>query len=203
MHQDTREVAEHMRQFGTHTLGRAVYDTTFNEIHRPYAHAIAVIQAGHAAEIIIKARIAQEHPLLIFETLPKSTKTSDLLTISELFQYGKTIPYSELPERLWATTGYRMKNLDTFVEFGKLRNMIMHFAVPDIDTSQEVLKYAFKVVDPMLQDFWNDSVVPYAEIWDDVIVGDGYLQKQLAEFGITELTTNTKNIFNENEQNMP
>lgn len=199
MHPDTREVAEHMRQFGTHTLGRAVYDTTFSEMHRPYAHPMAVIQAGHAAEIIIKARIAQEHPFLIFDTLPKSTKTSDLLTISELFQYGKTIQYSDLPERLWATTGYRMKKVDAFAEFGKLRNTIMHFAVPDIDTSQEVLKYAFEVVDPMLQDFWNDSVIPYAEIWDDVMVADGYLQEQLTRLEITELTMNTKKLLDDSE----
>lgn len=31
---------------------------------------LSIIQAAHAAELLIKARIAQEHPLLIFEKLP-------------------------------------------------------------------------------------------------------------------------------------
>lgn len=200
MHPDTRTIAEHMREFGTHTLGRAVYDATFNELFRPYAHPIAVIQAAHAAEIIIKARIAQEHPLLVFETLPKSTKASDKLTIVELFEYGRTIQYADLPERLWAATGYRILKLDQFSEFGKLRNMIMHFAVPDIDTSKEVLKFAFEVVDPMLQDFWDDSVVGYAEIWDDVIADEEYLQDQLNQAGIKDLTSNTRRIFDKIKQ---
>jgi hypothetical protein len=198
MHPDTKEIAKHMRDFGSHILGRAVYDSVFNEMTTPYSHGISVTLAAHAAEILIKARIVQEHPLLIFDTLPKSTSTPDLLTISELFEKGKTIQYSDLPEILWATTGYRIKDVQRFKDFGKLRNMIMHFAVPDTDNSGETLKFVFEVVDPMLQDFWDDSVIPYAEILDEVMVVEGYLQEQLKVNGIT-VTSNTQKIIDEAE----
>lgn len=198
MHPDTKEIAKHMRNFGSHILGRAVYDSVFDEMTTPYSHGISVTLAAHAAEILIKARIAQEHPLLIFDTLPKSTSTPDLLTISELFEKGTTIQYSDLPEILWATTGHRIKDVQRFKDFGKLRNMIMHFAVPDTDNSGETLKFVFEVVDPMLQDFWDDSVIPYAEAFDKVMVVAGYLQEQIKVNGIT-VTSNTQKIIDEAE----
>jgi len=196
MHPETRNIAEHMREFGSHTLGRAVCDSVFSEMTKPFAHAISVTLAAHAAEIIVKARIAQEHPLLIFETLPKSTTTKDLLSIGELFEHGRTIMYADLPEILWAATGYRMKEAKRFVEFGKLRNMIMHLAIPEEDNAVETLRFAFEVVDPMLQDFWDDSVVAYAEMWDEVIASGGYLEEQLKTCGVT-ITDNTRKAIDE------
>jgi len=109
MHPATKEISKHMREFGSHILGRAIYDSVFSEMMRPYSHGISVTLAAHAAEILIKARIAQEHPLLVFDTLPKSTSTPDLLTIGELFDKGTTIQYSDLPEILWALLGIRLK----------------------------------------------------------------------------------------------
>jgi len=179
MHPDTSKVSQHMYQFGCCTLGRAVVDAVFSEMSKPFAHASSITLAAHAAEIIVKARIAEEHPLLIFDALPKSTSTTDMLSIKELFEYGKTIMYSELPERLWAATGYRMKDVKKFIDFGKLRNTIMHFAVPNKELATETLKFAFEVIDPMLQDFWQDSIIEYTEMWDDIVASEGYLLDQL------------------------
>ena len=109
MHPDTREVAKHMREFGLAILGRAVYDLTFSEMMAPFKHSMAVGLAAQGAAICIKARIAQEHPLLLFNQLPKSTNAEDQLTVGELFEYGRTIQYQELPELLWATTGVRIR----------------------------------------------------------------------------------------------
>ena len=76
VHPDTREVAAHMREFGLAILGRAAYDLTFSEMMAPYKHAMAIGHAAHGAEIVIKARIAQEHPLLLFTHLPnRRTRT--------------------------------------------------------------------------------------------------------------------------------
>lgn len=187
MHPDTSKVSEHMRSFGLSTLGRAVVDTTFAEIARPYAHALAVGHAAHGAEIVLKARIAQEHPLLIFEQLPKSKKAEDLLTIVELLEHGRTLMYSDLPERLWATTGARMERAAEFVEFGKLRNRIIHLAVPNADVVGATLRFVFEVMDPLVYEFWGESIVPYAEEWDDVVACDGYLGEQLERLGVTAI----------------
>jgi hypothetical protein len=173
-----------MKDFGFHILGRAVYDATFSEMTRPFAHVLSIVHAAHGAEILIKARIAQEHPLLIFSAYPKSKTTNTMLSIKELFEHGKTLTYSELPEVLWATTGYRIKKLADFKKFGDVRNGLVHFAAPDFDAAAETLRFSFEVLDPIVQDFWNESFVKYSEYWDDDIIAGGYLREQIDRLGL-------------------
>lgn len=187
MHPETRNIAKYMKDFGLHILGRAVYDSTFSELLKPYAHALSIVHAAHGAEIILKARIAQEHPLLIFEHLPNSMSTQSSLTIAELLRMGRTIRYEELPELLWASTGYRLTSSKSFLEFGRLRNQIMHCAVPEGELSESALRFCFEVVEPIVRDFWQESLVSYAEQWDDAICSDGYLEERLSELGIFDI----------------
>lgn len=184
MHPDTRNIAGYMKEFGLHILGRAIIDSTFSEITKPFAHPLAVVHAAHGTEIILKARIAQEHPLLIFENLPKSGSTPGDLTITELLNQGRTIRYEDLPEMLWATTGHRLAKTKEFLEFGRLRNQIMHFAVPDGELADATLRFCFEVIEPVVQEFWEESLVGYAAEWDDAIHSDGYLSDRLAALGI-------------------
>lgn len=188
-----------MLDFGCSSLGRAICDSIFAELAKPYAHPMGVMLAAHGAEIIIKARIAQEHPLLIFETLPRSSSTPYSLTLRELFLYGKTKMFSELPELLWATAGYRIKDIQQYLDYGKIRNTITHFAVPSSELDEKTIKFAFEIIDPMLHEFWGYSIVPYANDWDDVMVADGYLQKQLRRLNITNLTETSQRFIKEME----
>jgi hypothetical protein len=183
MHPNIREVAAHMREFGLHILGRAIYDVTFSEMTRPFAHALAVVHAAHGAEITIKARIAEEHPLLIFTKLPPSTSTSAYLTVSELLS-ARSVDYPELPELLWATTGTRLGHAAEFKQFGLLRNQIVHFSVPERNLPQETMRFCIEIMEPLLHEFWGESAIPRAEEWDETIVAGGYLQEQLATQGI-------------------
>ena len=184
MHPETKEISTHMKEFGFNIIGRAIHDATFAEIMRPFAHILSVVHTAHGAEIIIKARIAEEHPLLIFKDYPKSNKTTGMLSIKELLEDGRTLIYSELPEVLWASTGYRIQQLKRYQEFGKLRNRIIHFAAPNVDASTETLKFIFELLDPIVIDFWNESIVDYSENWDDAIIEGGYLQDQLKSLNI-------------------
>ncbi|MEG4852051.1 hypothetical protein QUB10_14180 [Microcoleus sp. B5-D4] len=185
MNPETKQVSQHMKEFGLHILGRAIYDATFSEMTRPFAHMLSVVHAAHGAEILIKARIAEEHPLLIFKSYPKSNTTKDVLSIKELFKYGRTLIYSELPEVLWAATGYRIKELDRYQKFGALRNIIVHCsAAPDCEASTETLKFALEVLDYIVQDFWGESLIYYSQEWDDAIISDGYLQEQIDQLNI-------------------
>jgi len=184
MHPDTRAVAEHMREFGLTILGRAAYEVTFSEAMAPFAHAIAVGHAAHGAEIAIKARIAEEHPLLLFKSLPKSANAQKELTIAELFEYGRTVEFQELPETLWAATGIRMERVEQYQRFGKLRNTIIHFAVPEHDFPCETFKFLFQVMEPLVRRFWDKSILPYAGEYDPVTVSEGYLEEQLLRCGI-------------------
>jgi hypothetical protein len=38
VHPETKQVSQHMKEFGFSILGRAIYDATYCEIQRPFAH---------------------------------------------------------------------------------------------------------------------------------------------------------------------
>lgn len=187
MHPATRNIAGHMKDFGLHLLGRAIYDATFSEMYAPFAHALAVTHAAHGAELVVKARIAQEHPLLIFDELPKSaTAAGGTLTIEHLLVRGKTVQYSELPELLWAATGYRMPDPTAFLDFGKLRNQVVHLTVPSQQSlSGDVLRFCCTTMDLLVGDFWGVSALYYSVYYDPETLDGGYVFEQLSQYGIT------------------
>lgn len=186
MHPATRQIAEHMKDFGLHLLGRAIYDATFSEMMTPFAHALAVTHAAHGAELVVKARIAEEHPLLIFDELPKSaTASGGSLTIEHLLVRGKTVQYSELPELLWAATGYRMPEPSAFLEFAKLRNQVMHLAVPpQRSLSSDVLRFCCTTMERLVGDFWEESALLHSIYYDPETIDGGYVFEQLAQYKI-------------------
>jgi len=126
------------------------------------------VQAAHAAELLIKARIAEEHPLLIFEQLPRTTQTQNgLLDLEDLFMKGRTLQWADLPDRLWAVTGLTIPDRARYENFGRLRNGIQHFAPPTShDVTQETLEFIFCVVDPFINQCWQMFAIDYDE--DDV-----------------------------------
>lgn len=185
MHPDTLHMPLHMRRFGLHVVGQSLEHATFAAMGNPYLHAIAAVQAAHGSEIIIKARIAQEHPLLIFSSLPKPPPNEvRLMDAGDLLARGKTATYFELPDLLWATTGYRIPELDRYIEFGKSRNMLQHLACPpNQDLSSETLRYAFTVIEPMIADFWGESLFSYVGLLGEET--EVYLKEQLDRLGIS------------------
>ncbi len=80
-------------------IGMLLFRDAFMEALRNQ-QLLCVVHAAHAAEILLKARIAQEHPLLIFSKLPKSLPTKDALTLIDLLENGRTLSYDELPDQL-------------------------------------------------------------------------------------------------------
>ena len=130
-----------------------------------------MLQAAHAAELLIKARIAQEHPLLIFEQVPRSSQTTEAhLDLEDLFKQGRTFQWSDLPERLWAATGLSLPNKDKFDRFGKLRNGIQHFAPsPSGDSGEETLRFVFTVIDPFIHDCWSLFAIDYDEDYEPYV----------------------------------
>ncbi len=156
---------EYMRDLGLCALAHANRHAAYLDVDNGAWAEFSVLQAAHAAEILIKARIAQEHPLLIFDTFPKASANE--LNIKSLFSNGKTIEWSSLPDRLWATTGIILPNLNVYKRFGELRNGIQHFSpAPSIDTSHETLKFIFSVIDPFINECWNLFAVDYDEDYE-------------------------------------
>ena len=171
MNEQLKSISEHMLDLGLGALAHANWHSNYQSIENDRWPELSVLQAAHAAEILIKARIAEEHPLLIFEQLPRSPQVdSGSLELRHLFEKGRTVQYSDLPDRLWATTGVRIPNVETFQDFGKLRNTIQHFAPPnERDCSQETIEFIFKVIDPFINECWGLYAVDYNEDYEPYV----------------------------------
>lgn len=189
MDSSLNKVPENMLSLGRATLAHAInmlafYDSTARYNQNEQRDSIAVLTAAHAAEILIKSRIAQEHPLLIFRDIPKQGRTSgDSLTLADLMTSGRTLLFNELPDRLWAATGYELPEQETYQSFGKLRNTIQHFGRPDRQLTDETVKFVFAVVQPFLWEHWNLLAVEHFDDPD----GHEYVLDFVAQFPITVL----------------
>jgi hypothetical protein len=162
------DLVTHMKEFGLHMLAKGLVNATFNEMLNPFSHAMSIVHIGHGTELLIKARIAEEHPLLIFSTIPKSTTSIDTkLGLLDLLEKGQSIMYSELPERLWATTGYRIPDLKFYNDFGKVRNQIVHLAIPNMDLSDLALQFGYGLIEPMVNEWWDETLLEYAISYDE------------------------------------
>lgn len=164
MEKELKGVHRHMLSLGLGALTHANWHANYYSPDNEYWGELSVIQAAHAAEILIKARIAQEHPLLIFEQLPKPEGNGDaLLNLEHLIQNGRTFQFKDLPHRLWATTGAILPNLNLYQSFGRLRNAIQHFTVPNEDVSLRAIEFIYGVIDPFINQCWGLCAVDFNE----------------------------------------
>jgi hypothetical protein len=155
----------HMRDLGLAALAHANRHAAYMAMENVKWPELSVLQAAHAAELLVKARIAQEHPLLIFEQLPRSTQAgASMLELGDLFRQGRTLQWVDLPERLWAATGISLPRRDLFEEFGRLRNGIQHFGPsPKTEPGTRTLEFIFQVVDPLINVCWELFAIDYDE----------------------------------------
>jgi hypothetical protein len=157
-------VSKHMIGLGLGALAHANWHSAYFSHDNPYWSELSVLQAAHAGEILIKARIAQEHPLLIFDQLPKAQEGEEPLSLHRLVEYGRTFQFADLPDRLWATTGIKLPAPERFRAFGRLRNSIQHFTVPiGMDVAGEALRFTFEVIDPFINACWGLCAIDYNE----------------------------------------
>jgi hypothetical protein len=167
-----------MLGLGLGALAHANWHANYHSMENRWWSELSVLQAAHAAEIFIKARIAQQHPLLIFEHLPKPTTAKPKLSLEHLIEDGRTYQFFELPDRLWATTGITLPNLTLYKSFGRLRNAIQHFASPKRDVSQDALEFIYGVIDPFINRCWKLFAVDYNEDHEPYIyLVDGLIRR--------------------------
>lgn len=165
---DKLRMASQMRNFGLYMVAKGAVNATFSEQGSPYAHAMGVVHVAHGFEILMKSRIVEEHPLLIFSKIPQESNTEgEEIELNDLLEHGQTIMYSELPHRLWAATGCKISDLKMYNEFGKIRNQIIHFSVPEISLSDLTLKYTFLVVEKAVNEWWDTTILEYASYYNE------------------------------------
>ena len=157
MDDDLKSVSSHMFDFAGALFGHAMWHSIMTGMGgTPWSKVFGLIHVAHGGELLLKAAIAKEHPLLIFSKTPTFDQyPSPRLTFEALVKGGRTITYNELPDTLWAVTGYRLPDIDTYRRIGELRNAIQHFAVQEADYRFEVLSYICQVAEPVFQRFCN------------------------------------------------
>ena len=129
-----------------------------------------VVHMAQAAEILLKARIADDHHLLIFSKIPEQKINAPELSLEYLLEKGNTLSYDQLPDRLWATTGVVINNLQGYKEFGKLRNQIIHISMTTCnDLNMKALEFGLNILDPLVERFWGKSVIDFilTNSWDN------------------------------------
>lgn len=182
MQQSMRDVPRNMRKTGMLLFRDAFMEAAHGE------KLLCVVHAAHAAEILLKARIAQEHPLLMFSKLPPLKGDSkNNIGIIELIEKGRTLGYEELPSQLWATTGIKIDRLNQYKEFGEIRNQIIHLSMSSAEKLDELtLLYSLELLDPLVESFWGRSVFDFIKN-DYLYDHDGFLSSGLLEDRIKEI----------------
>ncbi|MFJ1231378.1 hypothetical protein [Yersinia proxima] len=169
MEQNLKKIHEHMIRLGCGSLMHANFLGHFYDCINDTWNELAVLQAAHSCEIFMKARLAQEHPLLIFDTIPKSTSrhvgSSGLLDFEALLEDGRAIDYSELPEKVWAATGLKFteQQKQLYKDFGYLRNKIQHFASPRQNFQSKITEFIYGVIDPFINSEWGLFAVNFCD----------------------------------------
>ena len=150
--------AKQIKELGLAALKYTLY-LNFNHVDNvDYIHYICVLQAAQAAELLIKAKIVEIDKGAIYEKNKKNT-----------------IAYSKLKDKLpqISEQKYQIKDEDLFTRFGIYRNDIQHLRIPEgeIDLKLETMKFLFKVIDPLIYDFWEIKVLDF--IPDEEMGWDG------------------------------
>ncbi len=156
-----------MQNFGLSMIAKGVLNSLKND-DLPYVHAMSIINVANGFEILIKAKIVEEHPLLIFDKITKNEKiTEQELEFEYLLENGRTLEYSKLPYQLWATTGYKINDETLYKKIGRFRNQIIHFHIPLKESlSDYTLKYVFNVIEPCVNTWWDKTVFKYIKVFD-------------------------------------
>lgn len=159
-----KAVHRNMRDLGLGALAHANWHANYSHDNR-WTKELSVLQGAHAGELLIKARIAEEHPLLIFEETPKRSRSAEgKLDFRDLFENGRTLQYADLPTQLWAVTGLELPDRDHYNRFGRLRNAIQHFAPPEnSDVTDDTLRFIYGVIDPFINDCWGLHAIDFNE----------------------------------------
>lgn len=172
-----RLVSSKILNFALNLLARSVCDATFSEQSKPCVHQLSIVSTANALELILKSKIIELNPELIFIDANFDFNNATDRTICR----EGTVNYSILPKIL-KKIGINIK-MKRFRELGKKRNQIVHLGLSlESNYTCEVLRYAFELVLPAAIELYGkkclEIFIEYLREWDEVIL-EGYLQEQL------------------------
>jgi hypothetical protein len=181
---DLASIPERVLDLCINTLRQANTQACFADPYLEYRNDLAILSAAQTGELLLKAIIAKEHPLLIFRDLPTLEDTNiDEIELSRVIEKGRTHDYVQLPKLLWVVTGRKVPNQELYKKVGQLRNAVQHFCVPDgVDLSHWARRYIYEIVDPLLYENFSLHAIEYH---DDISIGYDYVVACLLKSELT------------------
>lgn len=186
MKQNSESVWIDMRQFACKRIAYAMNLYFFIE-----GDEMTLFAAPHialCAQLIIMARIVQEHPVLVFDSIPTINILKTTRKTLDLFDYGAPKHYQDLPEALWIATGYEMRDREHFLKFCHLCQPLSLFRQDTGNLSDATTDFVFEVIDPMLDDFWQMSICSYLADENEEFFDRGHLDCITKGLEITKRT---------------
>lgn len=168
MREELAQIARDMRELGLAALSHV---NNIRLTEDKWTGVLSVLQTAHAMEILAKARIAEEHPLLLFDTYPKpkkdkENKITNEMTIAQLSEKGRTIEWSNIIEMLWLVADIKTVDISAFNEFGEIRNAIQHFGIVPAEKKISYLtslSFIYGVIDPFIHESWGLFAIDYCQ----------------------------------------
>jgi hypothetical protein len=165
MNEELRSIPDRILGLARTALTQANHHAVFMDPGNEHWPLMSVLNTAHAGELFLKAIIATEHPLLIFEDLViLDDKNIDELDLERLLTRGRTHDFEKLPQVLWATTGLRIPNPKCYERLRQARNAIQHFCPPnDRDLSELSLEFIYTILDPLIADRFGIFAIEHHE----------------------------------------
>lgn len=172
MHDSLKGISTRILGLATDALKRANTDAVYFDPGMEHRQSLAPLVAAHAGELLLKALIAKEHPLLLFKNIGEKT-TDDEIDLDWLLKNGRTHDFSRLPSVLWATSGIRVPDIDSYRRIAALRNQIQHFVHDrDSDVQYVCLNFIYSNIDPLLNKHFGIAACEFHEDeFDDYVIG--------------------------------
>lgn len=117
MHHSLRGISARILGLAIDALTRANTDAVFLDRGKEHRRSLAPLAAAHAGELLLKAMIAKEHPLLLFKNIGEKI-TNDEIDLNWLLKNGRTHDFCRLPSVLWATSGILVPDLESYKNRG-------------------------------------------------------------------------------------
>ena len=166
-----KDLDEKILRLALAALTRANTDVFYHDRGKEHHGVLAPLSAAHAGELLLKAIIAKEHPLLIFQSLTDTNPDKDV-NLDWLLQHGKTHDFSKLPSILKACTGNSIPDPRSFEALRKVRNQVQHFLQPSDDLRDVAFEFIYKNIDPLLFEHFGEFAYQFHEDeFDDYIIG--------------------------------
>lgn len=172
MHESLKGISARILALATDALKRANTDAVYFDAGMEHRQLLAPLAAAHAGELVLKALIAKEHPLLLFANIGEKT-TNDEIDLDWLLKNGRTHDFSRLPSVLWATAGIKVPDMNSYLRIAERRNQIQHF-VDDRNGNVKLdcLEFIYLNIDPLLSEHFGLEACRFHEDqFDDYVIG--------------------------------